>query len=77
MSLIGLEIRNAPIEEIDNGEKDRDLVAVDTVVPQRSLEEAAITPEVKEFAAIAVASDLRQLDKGENEGSFWDLFLSL
>ncbi|XP_042398900.1 uncharacterized protein LOC121989116 isoform X4 [Zingiber officinale] len=59
----GMEIRNAPIEEVKNGEKDCDLVAVDTVVPQRSLEEAAITPKDKEFAAVSVGSDQKQLDK--------------
>ncbi|XP_042408758.1 uncharacterized protein LOC121998079 isoform X1 [Zingiber officinale] len=61
----GMEIRNAPIEEVKNGEKDCDLVAVDTVVPQRSLEEAAITPKDKEFAAVSVGSDQKQLDKEE------------
>lgn len=67
MSIIGIEIGNAPVEEVKNGEKDRDLVAVDTVAPQRSLEEPAMTREVKEFAAVAVGSNQMQLGKGEDD----------
>lgn len=78
MVVTGTEISNALVEEDDNGDKDCDLAVVDSDVPQNSLEEIVIAPEAKGFATLAVVSEEKQLDKGEDEGTpFCDLFLSL